>query len=110
VRTVDGAGAKDTLWCAADVTDRAQVLAMVDAVHDRFGAIDVLVNNVGGSVDVDPFVKSDPVTWERDIALTIVSTLNCSHVVLPGMIERSHGRIINLGSTSGIVGDPNMAV
>ncbi len=103
-------GAKDTLWCAADVTDRGQVLTMVGAVHDRFGAVDVLVNNVGGSVDVDAFVDSDPATWERDIALTIRSTLNCTHAVLPAMIERSHGRIINIGSTSGIVGDPNMAV
>ncbi len=103
-------GAKDTLWLAADVTDRAQVLAMAEAAHGRFGAVDVLVNNVGGSVDVDPFVKSDPATWDRDIALTIGSTLNCTHAILPGMIERSHGRIINLGSTSGIVGDPNMAV
>jgi 2-hydroxycyclohexanecarboxyl-CoA dehydrogenase len=103
-------GAKDALWCAADVTDRAQVLAVVGAVHDRFGAIDVLVNNVGGNVDIDPFADSDPATWERDIALTITSTLNCTHAVLPRMIERSHGRIVNIGSTSGIVGDPNMAV
>lgn len=103
-------GAKDTQWCVADVTDRAQVLTMVRSVLDRHGAIDVLVNNVGGNVDVDPFVDSDPATWERDIALTMGSTLNCTHAVLPGMIERSHGRIINLGSTSGIVGDPNMAV
>jgi 2-hydroxycyclohexanecarboxyl-CoA dehydrogenase len=103
-------GAKETLWCAADVTDRAQVLPVVTAVRDRFGAIDVLVNNVGGNVDVDRFVDSDPATWERDIALTFVSTLNCTHVVLPAMIERSHGRIINIGSTSGIVGDTNLAV
>jgi 2-hydroxycyclohexanecarboxyl-CoA dehydrogenase len=103
-------GAKDTLWWAADVTDRTQVLAMVAAVRDRFGAIDVLLNNVGGNVDLDRFVDSDPATWERDMALTFVSTLNCTHAVLPAMIERSHGRIINIGSTSGIVGDTNMAV
>jgi 2-hydroxycyclohexanecarboxyl-CoA dehydrogenase len=103
-------GAKDTLWCAADVTDREQVLAMVAAVRDRFRGVDVLVNNVGGNVDIDPFVDSDPATWEQDIALNITSTLNCTHAVLPGMIERSHGRIVNIGSTSGIVGDPNLAV
>lgn len=103
-------GAKDALWHAADVTDRQQVLAMVAAVDDGFGAVDVLVNNVGGHVDIDPFVDSDPATWERDIALNITSTLTCTHAVLPGMIDRSYGRIVNIGSTSGIVGDPNLAV
>ena len=56
-------GAKDVLWHAADVTDRGQVDAMVAAALDRFGAIDVLVNNVGGNVDLDAFVDSKPETW-----------------------------------------------
>jgi 2-hydroxycyclohexanecarboxyl-CoA dehydrogenase len=103
-------GAKDTLWHTADVTDRAQVVDMVRAVHQRFGAIDVLVNNVGGNVDVDRFVDSDPTTWERDLALTVTSMLNCTHAVLPRMIERASGRIINIGSMSAIIGDPLLAV
>jgi 2-hydroxycyclohexanecarboxyl-CoA dehydrogenase len=103
-------GAKETLWYGADVTDRDQVVEMVDAVHRRFSFIDVLVNNVGGNVDLDRFVDSDPSTWHRDIALNIVSTLNCTHAVLPGMIERSRGRIINIGSTAGLIGDPLLAV
>jgi 2-hydroxycyclohexanecarboxyl-CoA dehydrogenase len=103
-------GAKDVLWYAADVTDRQQVVDMVGAVREHFGRVDVLVNNVGGNVDVDPFVDSDPDTWDRDIALNVISTLNCAHAVLPGMIEQARGRIINIGSVSGIVGDPNLAV
>jgi 2-hydroxycyclohexanecarboxyl-CoA dehydrogenase len=103
-------GAKAALWHAADVTDRAQVAVMVQAVHDGFGPVDVLVNNVGGNVDVAKFVDSDPRTWDQDIALNITSTLNCTHAVLPGMIERSTGRIINIGSTSGLLGDPMLAV
>jgi 2-hydroxycyclohexanecarboxyl-CoA dehydrogenase len=103
-------GAKDTLWVGADVTERAQVVDMVALVLDRFGTIDVLVNNVGGNVDLDRFVDSDPATWERDIALNILSTLNCTHAVLPGMLERSSGRIINVGSMAGIIGDPLLAV
>lgn len=104
------AGARDVLWQAADVTDRAQVVAMVAAVRDRFGVVDVLVNNVGGNVGIDAFAESDPETWEQDIALNMMTTLNCTHAVLPGMIERGSGRIINIGSTSGIVGDPLLAV
>jgi 2-hydroxycyclohexanecarboxyl-CoA dehydrogenase len=103
-------GAALALWQSADVTDRKQVLALVAAVEQRFGAIDVLVNNVGGNVDFDWFVDSDPTTWEQDIALNIVSTLNCTHAVLPTMLQRGRGRIINIGSTSGILGDPMLAV
>ncbi|MBL7497509.1 SDR family oxidoreductase [Frankia sp. CNm7] len=108
--TLLGAGAKDVLWQAADVTDRAQVGAMVAAVLARFEAIDVLVNNVGGNVDIDAFVDTDPETWQQDIALNLLSTLNCTHAVLPGMIAHGHGRIINIGSTAGILGDPLIAV
>ncbi|KPM51014.1 short-chain dehydrogenase [Frankia sp. R43] len=105
-----GQGARGVLWQAVDVTDRAQVAAMAAAVHARFGPVDVLVNNVGGNVGMDAFVDSDPDTWERDIALNFTSTLNCSHALLPRMIEQGRGRIINIGSTSGIVGDPLLAV
>ncbi len=103
-------GAKDTLWCSVDVTDRAQVDTMVAAVHDRFGCIDVLVNNVGGNVEFAYFVDSDPATWEQDIALNMIGTLNCTQAVLPGLIERSSGRIVNIGSTAGLIGDPMLAV
>jgi 2-hydroxycyclohexanecarboxyl-CoA dehydrogenase len=103
-------GAQDAIWHAADVTRRAEVDALVDAVRERFGGIDVLVNNVGGNVAFDWFVDSDPATWERDIALNFTSTLNCTHAVLPGMIERSRGRIVNIGSTAGLVGDAMLSV
>jgi 2-hydroxycyclohexanecarboxyl-CoA dehydrogenase len=103
-------GAKDALWHAADVTDRDQVDAMVAAALDRFGAIDVLVNNVGGNVDLDAFVDSKPEAWAADIDLNLTSTLHCTHAVLPGMIHRSSGRIVNIGSTAGLIGDPMLAV
>jgi 2-hydroxycyclohexanecarboxyl-CoA dehydrogenase len=103
-------GADDALWARADVTDQAQVHEMVAQVLGRFGAIEVLVNNVVNNVDLDPFVDSNPESWEREIALNLTSTLNCTHAVLPGMIERRSGRIVNIGSTSGIVGDPLLAV
>jgi NAD(P)-dependent dehydrogenase (short-subunit alcohol dehydrogenase family) len=103
-------GANEVLWRATDVTDRGQVDNMVRHVVEQFGAVDVLVNNVGGNVDMDDFVDSDPSTWQRDIDLNLIGTLNCTHAVLPGMIGRSFGRIINIGSTSGLIGDPKLAV
>ncbi len=59
---------------------------------------------------MDAFAESDPDTWRRDIDLTFGSMLNCTHSFLPGMLDRGRGRIINIGSTSGIVGDPLLAV
>ncbi|ANI42482.1 short-chain dehydrogenase [Mycolicibacterium vaccae 95051] len=103
-------GAREVFWQACDVTDRTDVVAMAAAVQDRFGAVDVLVNCVGGNVGMDPFVDSDPETWRDDIDLTFTSMLNCIHALLPGMLDRGRGRIINIGSTSGIVGDPLLAV
>lgn len=103
-------GAGEALWCPADVTDREQVASMVAAALDTFGRVDVLVNNVGGNLDLDPFVESDPETWQREITLNFSSTLNCTHRVLPAMMQQRNGRIINIGSTSGLVGDPMLAV
>jgi 2-hydroxycyclohexanecarboxyl-CoA dehydrogenase len=103
-------GAANVIWQRADVTDRGQVDEMVEAVEDRFGGVDVLVNNVGGNVAIDRFVDSDPETWIQDINLNIISTLNCTQAVLPGLIERGYGRIINVGSTAGLIGDPLLVV
>lgn len=103
-------GAASAFWYAADVIDRRQVQAMVAAVHDRHGGVEVLVNNVGGNVDVEAFVDSDPTTWQRDIDLNLTSMLNCTHAVLPHMIGKSWGRIVNIGSTAGLVGDAMLAV
>lgn len=103
-------GAKDVLWCACDVTDKAQVDQMVTATRDRFTSVDVIVNCVGGNVGLDRFVDSDPAAWQQDIDLNIGTTFNCTHAVLPAMIAQRFGRIVNIGSVSGIVGDPLLAV
>ncbi|OBB33784.1 short-chain dehydrogenase [Mycolicibacterium peregrinum] len=103
-------GARDALWQACDVTDHGAVAAMSATVRDKFGAADVLVNGVGGNTGMDAFAATDPAGWRDDIDLTVVSTLNCTHAFLPSMIEQRRGRIINIGSTSGIVGDPLLAV
>lgn len=103
-------GAKDVMWQSCDVTDYTRVQAMTDAILERFDGVDVLVNNVGGNVGMDAFFESDPATWDADITLNMTSVLNCTRTLLPGMVERKSGRVINIGSTSGIVGDPLLAV
>jgi 2-hydroxycyclohexanecarboxyl-CoA dehydrogenase len=104
-------GAIEAIFLAADVTDRRAVTGLVADVVQRYAAIDVLVNNVGGNTTPWVlFADSDPDTWQRDIDLNLKSMLLCAHAVLPHMMARKSGRIINIGSTAGEVGDYMLGV
>jgi NAD(P)-dependent dehydrogenase (short-subunit alcohol dehydrogenase family) len=84
-----------------DVTDNASVAAMVQACLDRFGRIDVLVNNVGGSAHGGPVEMAEEV-WDAQVDFNLKSVfLTCKHV-LPVMEQQKSGAIVNLASTSGI--------
>ena len=91
-------GAKGA-FIKTDVTDWQQVQRMVPEVIQRFGTIDILVNNVGWS-PFGFFTDSGPEMWEKTIKLNFLSMLLCTKAVLNHMIERRTGDIINLGSTS----------
>lgn len=94
---------------AADVTSRESVDAMVTAVQEQFGRIDVLVNNAGWDT-AGPFVDSDPADWDRIIAINLYGVLNTSKAVLPIMAEQGHGAVVNLASDAGRVGSSGEAV
>ena len=92
----------------ADVASPASVNGAVEKVLGQFGKIDVLVNNAGISpkrqgVKV-PVVEMDPVEWERVIAVNLSGAFLCSRAVLPGMMERKYGKIINMASVAGKTG------
>ena len=92
----------------ADVASPASVNGAVEKVLGQFGKIDVLVNNAGISpkrkgVKV-PVVEMDPAEWERVIAVNLSGTFLCSRAVLPGMMERKYGKIINMASVAGKTG------
>jgi 3-oxoacyl-[acyl-carrier protein] reductase len=82
-----------------DVSDRDQVGAVVDAVLTDLGRIDVLVNNAGFN-KVDPILEMDPSTWDRIIAINLTGAFNCIRAVLPGMVERGSGAIVNVSSAA----------
>jgi NAD(P)-dependent dehydrogenase (short-subunit alcohol dehydrogenase family) len=84
-----------------DVTDGKAVAAMVAACVERFGRVDILVNNVGGSAPGGPVEMSEEV-WDAQVDLNLKSAfLGCKHV-LPVMERQGGGAIVNLASTSGL--------
>lgn len=85
-----------------DVTDRAQVNELVKKGIDEFGKIDILVNNAGASSRMMPFIESGRKDWEYDIGVNLIGQMNVAHAVLPHMISRKSGRIINTSGGQGI--------
>jgi 2-hydroxycyclohexanecarboxyl-CoA dehydrogenase len=86
-----------------DVTSSDSVAAGLAAAQERVGPIDVLVNNAGWD-DLKPFVQTDEDFWDRVLEVNFKGALRLTHGVLPGMLERGWGRIINIGSDAGRVG------
>jgi len=97
-------GAEAAVFVRAEMLDRASP-AKIMAAAELLGPLGVLINNVGGNVGAGFFVDSDPDSWQGDIDITLMTTLRMTHAALPGMIARKSGRIINIGSTAGLVGD-----
>lgn len=97
-------GAEAAVFVAADLLDPASPARILEAA-EASGLIEVLVNAVGGNVDQGLFADSDPAKWAGDIDLNFGSVLRMTHTVLPGMIERHCGSIVNIGSTAGLAGD-----
>jgi 2-hydroxycyclohexanecarboxyl-CoA dehydrogenase len=97
-------GAEEALFVRADMRDPASANFILDTA-EQLGPVAVLINNVGGSQHGGFFADSDPAGWADDIDQSLGTVLRMSHVVLPGMIARKAGAIVNVGSTAGIVGD-----
>ena len=86
-----------------DVTSGSSVKAVVADILDTWKKIDILVNNAGGGVEA-LFLESNESMWDKVIALNLKGTLLPTHVVLPSMIEQKYGKIINISSLAGKIG------
>jgi NAD(P)-dependent dehydrogenase (short-subunit alcohol dehydrogenase family) len=88
-----------------DVTSESAVAAMADAVRDKLGRIDILVNNAG--IMRKAYVKDmAEALWNQVLAVNLTATFLCSKAVLPAMIDAKRGKIINIASIAGKVGEP----
>ncbi|WP_085314755.1 SDR family NAD(P)-dependent oxidoreductase [Derxia lacustris] len=84
-----------------DVRDRDAVFAAVAALPADFAAIDLLVNNAGLALGLEPAQRADLDDWERMIDTNIKGLVYMTRALLPGMVERGRGHVVNLGSVAG---------
>jgi 2-hydroxycyclohexanecarboxyl-CoA dehydrogenase len=89
---------------SVDITDYEAVRrAVADA-----GPVDILVNNAGWDM-FRPFLQTDPAFWHKIISINLIGAMNLLHCVLPGMVERGGGRVVNIASDAGRVGSSGEA-
>jgi len=91
-----------------DVTDERAVTRAVASVVAGLGPVDVLVNNAG-IAESAPFAKTEPAFWERHLRVNATGPYLLTRAVLPAMLERGWGRVINIASLAGLVGAPYVA-
>lgn len=102
---IAGAGGR-ALPVPADVTRREQVEAAVARVERELGPPSLLVNNAATLSAIGPTWEVDPEAWWRDVEVSLRGALLCSRAVLPGMVERGRGRIVNVTSLYGTRASP----
>jgi 3-oxoacyl-[acyl-carrier protein] reductase len=97
---------RKALALEVDVTDLARVQGMVQAALGVFQEIDILVNNAGASTGVKPFLAMTPEECAFNIEVNLYGQMNVARAVLPSMIVRRYGRIVNISGGQGI---PNLS-
>lgn len=110
LRSLNGDVGRHMAMCL-DLTDRTRVRAAFEHIHSEMGQIDVLVNNVGQSAreQGSDFAVSDPEVWDFVINVSMMTTMMCSRLAVPGMLKRGMGRIVNIASDSALNGDIRVA-
>src|SRR6185369_4699619 len=108
VAEIAAAGGKAKAY-AADVADFAAVKAMVDAVVQDFGGLNILINNAGLALR-QRFVETRPDDWKRQIDVCLYGAIHCSHAAAPHLEAAKNGRIIAVIGDSSRVGESGLAI
>jgi 3-oxoacyl-[acyl-carrier protein] reductase len=101
---VEAAGVKAAI-ATADITDIAAVTAAVEQLKTELGPVDILINNAG-TASFGGFMDLEPAQWENIIKVNLFGVYYATRAVLPQMMERKSGDIINIASTAGLRGAP----
>src|SRR5262245_8792215 len=104
-KAIRAAGSR-AIGLSTDVTDERAVASIVAETVQQLGPVDLLVNNAGSANALGPIWELDPDAWWRDVTTNLRGTFLCAHAVLPGMLARHHGRIVNVVSSLGIHTSP----
>ena len=84
-----------------DVRSLSQIQNAVDTLPADFAAVDILVNNAGLAVGLEPAQRAEMDDWERMVDTNIKGLMYCTRALLPGMVSRGRGHVVNIGSTAG---------
>jgi len=103
-RVEEAASTLDANAVSVDVSDEASVEAAIDAARSRFGGIDILINNAGITPSA-PLHKTSLAMWNEVLAINLTGAFLCTRAALPDMIERKWGRVVNVASIAGLMGD-----
>lgn len=95
----------EAILIPTDVTNPDSVASLLEETTGRFGPIDVLVNNAGGTPGPAPFLDADVENMKWEIDLNVWGVIHCTRAVLPAMAERGRGSIIQITSNSGLQGE-----
>jgi 3-oxoacyl-[acyl-carrier protein] reductase len=96
--------------CVCDVSDEKAVSDVVQAATEKFGGIDILVNNAAIWRVRGLFWQNSIDTWRKLIDVNVMGVVYCTNAVLPKMMEKGYGRIVNVASVAGVYGNANMSV
>lgn len=107
-RLVEAAGGRVHIE-HCDIAEYDQVEGSVRLVERALGPTDILINNAGWD-QAGPFLKTDPFLWQKIIDINLYGPLNMHHLVVRGMTERKHGKVINIASDAGRVGSTGEAI
>ena len=95
---------------ACDIANQEEVNEVAKRAFEKFGKIDVLINNAGLWRNKEPFMETSIDKWKAYIDVNVLGTVYCTKAVLQSMIDNGYGRIVNVASVAGIYGNANMTM
>lgn len=101
VQTLAAELGANALPLALDVCDRAGVIAAIKSLPAAFANVDLLINNAGLALGLEPAQRASLDDWQQMIDTNVTGLVNVTHALLPGMVARERGHIVNIGSTAG---------
>lgn len=94
-------GITDVFTLDFDIRNKGEVIEAINSLPDNFSNIDILINNAGNAHGMDTFDKASMDDWEAMLDINVKGLLYVTKAILPGMISKNSGQIINIGSTAG---------